>query len=162
MDNHTNSKDINITKMTDEYAKSISRWKYDDIYSFYNHNENDTSGYLDGTHFACTNEGGELIGYFCYGKEARIPTVEENVYDEEFIDIGLSLRPDLCGKGYGLTFFNSGLDYARDVFNTKSLRLSVATFNERAIKLYTKAGFYIDQEVTNSYYNNKFFIMKYK
>jgi len=148
--------------MTEDYASNISRWKYDDIYSFYDHDENDTSGYMDGTHFACLNADGELIGYFCFGAEARIPTVENDVYDDAYLDVGLSLRPDLCGKGYGLAFFNNGLNYGKKLYGTNKFRLSVATFNERAIKLYMKLGFCTQREVTNSYYKNKFLIMNCK
>ncbi len=149
-----------ITAMTKEYARTIFRWKYDDIYSFYDHKEGNINGYMDGTHFACTNADGELVGYFCFGEDARIPTIEENVYDNGFLDIGLGLRPDLCGKKYGALFLNDGMDYAQNMLNAEKFRLSVATFNERAIKVYKKAGFYVELEVTNSYFKNKFFIMK--
>ena len=89
---------INIFSMTTEYARLISLWKYEDEYSFYDHNEKNIIGYMDGTHYACTNDDGELIGYFCFGKDARIPTIEENVYDDNFLDIGLGLKPNLCGN----------------------------------------------------------------
>ena len=149
---------IDISAMTIEYARSISLWKYEGEFSFYDHNERNMEGYMDGTHYACTDDG-ELIGYFCFGKDARIPTVETNVYDDDYLDIGLGLRPDLCGKGYGLPFFKIGLDYAKGHFQTKKFRLSVAAFNERAIKVYAKAGFEVEREVTNSYFKNKFIIM---
>ena len=151
---------IDISTMTTEHARLISCWKYNGVYSFYDHNENNVEGYMDGTHFACMAESGELIGYFCFGENARIPTIEENVYDDGFLDVGLGLRPDLCGKKYGPAFLDKGIDYAQQKFNTKCFRLSVASFNERAIKVYTKAGFYVECEVTNSYFMNKFFIMK--
>jgi len=149
-----------VVPMTKPHAQSISLWKYENEYSFYNANEENIDGYMDGTHYACISENDELIGYFCFGKEAQIPTVEENVYDEASTDIGLGLRPDLCGKGMGLSFFNVGLNYAETALNITSLRLSVAAFNERAIKLYKNAGFVTEGEVTNSYYKNKFLVMK--
>jgi len=147
--------------MTNEFAQQISQWKYDGVYSFYDSDESDIAGLLDGTHYACTNADGELVGYFCYGNGARIPTLEENVYDDCFLDIGLGLRPDLCGKGYGLAFFLKGIDHAQTRYNTKNIRLSVAAFNARAIKLYSKAGFYVECEVTHKFSNNKFLIMIY-
>ena len=150
---------LTVTPMTVEYARQISHWKYDSEYSLYNHVEGDITGYMDGTHYACTNTGGELIGYFCFGKDAQIPTVEENVYNDEYLDIGLGLRPDVCGKGFGLLFLNEGLDYAQQAFGTKHFRLSVAAFNERAIKVYKKAGFRPWHEVTNSYSKLKFLVM---
>ena len=148
-----------IKPMTKEYARQISRWKYDGVYSFYDHDEDSITECMNGTYYACTGEDGELIGYFCYGKAAQIPTVEKNVYDDEYLDIGLGLRPDVCGKGLGYSFMNKGLDYAQQVFGTKHFRLSVAVFNERAIKLYKKVGFCTECEVTNSYSMKKFIIM---
>ena len=151
---------MNMIPMTEEYARSIALWKYEGIYSFYSHNEENIEGYMDGTHFACTDAAGALIGYFCYGEDARIPTIEENAYDHGFLDIGLGLRPDLCGKKVGFSFLLRGVAYAQKIFCTNCFRLSVAAFNERAIKVYTKAGFRVEREVTNSYYGNKFLIMK--
>lgn len=150
---------MNVVKMTEEYACFISSWKYDGIYSFYDHNENGIADFMDGTHFACLDENDKLIGYFCFGADARIPTVENYIYTEDFLDIGLGLKPDLCGKGLGLAFINKGLDFAQKHFNITKFRLSVAVFNERAINVYLKAGFSIKCEVTNSYHKNKFVIM---
>jgi len=151
---------MNINPMTREYSRMISNWKYSGEYSFYDHSDQNTESFIDGAHYACTNKDGDLIGYLCFGGDARIPTVEQDAYDDGFLDIGLGLRPDLCGQGYGLSFIENGLDFAQRMFNTEQFRLSVAAFNERAVKVYKKAGFIVEQEVTNSYFKNKFFIMK--
>jgi RimJ/RimL family protein N-acetyltransferase len=148
--------------MTEEHARAISLWKYDGVYSFYDHNAEHISGFMDGTHYVCLNDAGELIGFFCFGDDARIPTVEENVYDGDYLDIGLGLRPDLCGQHGGLGFVNSGLDYAVRNLGATRFRLSVAAFNERAVKVYERAGFTVEREVTNSYFKNKFYIMMAK
>ena len=150
---------LDVLPMTEEYSRLISSWKYDDEHSFYDHDEGNIEGYLDSTHFACISADGELIGYFCFGDDARIPTIEEDVYDDSFLDIGLGLKPDLCGKKLGLMFLNKGLDYAQKSFNTECFRLSVAAFNKRAIRVYEQAGFITKYEVTNSYFKNKFLIM---
>ena len=150
---------LNVIPMTEEYAKAISLWKYDGEYSFYDHSENNIDGYMDGTHFACEDATGSLMGYFCFGADARIPTVEKDVYDENFLDVGLGLRPDLCGGGYGLSFLNAGLSFAQQKYRTADFRLSVAEFNRRAVKVYVRAGFQIQSEVTNSYFKNKFYVM---
>lgn len=151
----------NIIPMTEEHARAISTWKYEGIYSFYDHNGDAIDGYMDGTHFACINASDELIGYFCFGADARIPTIETNVYDKGFLDIGLGLKPDLCGKSNGFAFLNHGLDYAQKCYATTHFRLSVAIFNERAIRLYKKVGFVEEREVTNSHFKNKFLIMTF-
>ena len=157
-----NTKESSIIPMTDELARIISIWKYDGIYSFYDHSAENHNSFMDGTHFACIGESGNLIGYYCFGEDARIPTVETNVYDDIFLDIGLGLRPDLCGQKLGYSFLCDGLHYAKNLHNTSQFRLSVAIFNERAIKVYKRAGFFVDNEVTNAYFKYKFFIMKLK
>jgi len=146
--------------MTPDHARAVSLWKYGGEYAFYDNSEEDAREFMNGTFYSCLSDSGELTGYFNFGDGAKVPTIEENVYDEGFLDIGLRLKPDLCGKGLGLGFLNLGLDYARSVFNTRKFRLSVAAFNERAVKVYMKAGFTIESEVTNSYFGNKFYIMK--
>lgn len=154
-----NAEGLHIAGLSPENASSIARWRYDGIYSFYSHNGENSDSFMDGMHYACIDESKDLIGYFCFGEDARIPTIEENVYDDGFMDIGLGLRPELCGKGLGLSFLKLGLDYAREYLGYRKFRLSVAAFNERAIKVYSRAGFCKSQEVTNAYFKNKFFIM---
>jgi ribosomal-protein-alanine N-acetyltransferase len=51
------------------------------------------------------------------------------------------MRPDLTGRGLGLAFVEAGLAFARETFAPASFRLSVATFNRRAIAVYARAGF---------------------
>lgn len=51
------------------------------------------------------------------------------------------MRPNLTGKGEGLEFLKSGIKFVKSEYNPEKLTLSVATFNERAIKVYRKIGF---------------------
>jgi ribosomal-protein-alanine N-acetyltransferase len=53
----------------------------------------------------------------------------------------LGIKPNLCGRGSGLDFLNHGLGFARNELSAKGVRLTVAAFNERAIKVYKNAGF---------------------
>jgi len=82
------------------------------------------------------------------------------VYDDVFLDIGLGLRPEMCGKNMGLSFLCKGLDFAREFYKTSNFRLTVAAFNQRAIKVYQRAGFCISQEVTHVISGGKFFVME--
>ena len=86
----------------------------------------------------------ELVGYFCFGEDARIPEGRRlGLYDETALDVGLGMRPDLAGKGLGLEFVLAGLRFAGNRFPTPAFRLTVASFNRRAIRVYEKAGFEI-------------------
>jgi hypothetical protein len=57
------------------------------------------------------------------------------------VGVGLRLRPDLRGKGLGHGFLVAELGFLRRSFCPEVFRLSVATFNERAIKVYEGVGF---------------------
>ena len=59
----------------------------------------------------------------------------------DVLDYGLGLRPDLVGRGLGLDFFRAGLEFARERYRPRLIRLHVAAFNERAIKVYERASF---------------------
>lgn len=149
--------DWRIVPMTAEYAREMSLWKYGGEYSFYD--RNGETDYPEGEAFACLDETGKLAGHFHFGEDARIPTLEENVYAPGYLDIGLGLRPDLCGQGLGEEFLKLGLAFGKAQFSARRFRLSVACFNLRAVKVYERCGFAVDRKVTNSYFKNQFYIM---
>jgi len=134
-----------IRKMTKRQAEDISTWKYDKPYSIYDMDGSKEilDELLDGSYYAVTNEKDELIGYFCFGDAAQVPGGKQcGAYlGDDAIDIGLGMRPDLTGKGMGLKFLYKGLKFAKEIFSSTHIRLTVATFNKRAIKVYEKLGF---------------------
>jgi RimJ/RimL family protein N-acetyltransferase len=137
--------DFIIREMTMEDAIQIAQWKYGEPYSLYSMDGNREAidEFIGGTYYSVHNEYDELIGYFCFGETAQVPGGRmNNLYGgDNIIDIGLGLRPDLTGKGIGLNFINSGIKFAINKFNSLTIRLTVATFNDRAIKVYERAGF---------------------
>lgn len=143
---------MKIIKMEEKIAKNILNWQYDTPYDFYNmsYNGEALKELLDATYYTVFNEQNGLIGYFCFGENAQVPGGNlVNAYKEDAIDIGLGLRPDLTGVGLGYEFIQSGILFAREQFNPSKLRLSVALFNQRAIKVYTKAGFVEEKRFIN-------------
>lgn len=128
-------------------VRAIAEWRYAGVYAVYNF-----SGNLDialpemldrrSPYFAVFNDA-ELIGYFCYGTAAQVrDNPEPHLYDEDgAITIGLGLRPDLTGRGYGATFVQAGLDFAPEHYHPTYFRLFVMPFNQRAIKVYERVGF---------------------
>ena len=135
--------DWNFTPMTAEAAQAIALWQYEPPYDFYNWEEEDgPDGPLVPGAFVC---------------------LEESPYTPGFLDIGLGLWPDLCGKGLGAGFVLAGLAFGRREYGAERFRLSVAAFNRRAIKIYEKCGFAVSQVVTNAAYKdpkfNRFLIM---
>ncbi len=51
------------------------------------------------------------------------------------------MHPDYVGKGYGYEFCTFIVNYIKEKYGETPIRLSVATFNKRAIHLYEKLGF---------------------
>ena len=100
-----------IIPMTKELAAEIAAWRYPGEYAVYDGREDD-SELLDGGAYALLNRRGELVGFYQFGQGARIPTAEPDPYPEGPLDVGLGLRPDLCGLGLGASFLRAGLDFA--------------------------------------------------
>ncbi|GAC1467284.1 MAG: hypothetical protein PVS3B3_30610 [Ktedonobacteraceae bacterium] len=61
--------------------------------------------------------------------------------DDQTVEVGLGLRPDLTRKGLGRVFLTTGLTFGQEHFSVEMWSLSVATFNTRAIHLYEQVGF---------------------
>jgi Acetyltransferases, including N-acetylases of ribosomal proteins len=136
---------LTITPMTCEYARQIGTWVYGGRYFIYSLGE--SAGYisdlLNGSYYAATDEGSNLIGYFCFGKAAQVPAGRgHGMYDDTAItDIGLGIKPSLCGQGLGVGFVNKGIEFARKNLSAQEIRLTVAAFNRRAITVYERTGF---------------------
>ncbi|PEW07326.1 GNAT family N-acetyltransferase [Bacillus cereus] len=136
---------MDIHKLTEEEASEINTWTYEEPYNLYSFSGGSevVEELLDGTYYGYCDDKGELIGYFCFGENAQVPGGREaNLYaGEDVVDIGIGMKPALTGKGMGKTFFQAGIAFAVREFNSKMFRLSVATFNKRAIALYKNIGF---------------------
>ncbi len=125
-----------IRKMNQAEAEDIANnWKYEGEYSFYDMTE-DVEDYeeiispaLRGDIYFSVIEDENLIGFFC---------VEQ---DNNDIEIGLGLKPELTNKGSGLGFVKTILKFVSHNYEFESVILDVADFNKRAIIVYERAGF---------------------
>lgn len=130
--------------MTEKIAVEILNWRYPYPYDFYNNdvNEESMSEILDGTYRAIRDEKGELFGFYCTGNSAQVPAGRiRGVYPDGYIDFGLGMKPAETGRGFGSEFFVFINQEIIDQQPGKSLRLTVASFNKRAVRLYEKFGF---------------------
>ncbi|MEH7250733.1 GNAT family protein [Neobacillus niacini] len=127
----------NFSVLTQEQAANIAfNWHYDGEYSFYDieADKDDLDEFLNSEErgnstFAVTKEN-ELVAFL------NISEIANRTFD-----IGLGMRPDLTGKGNGIEFLRAGINFIQSEFKPEIITLSVATFNQRAIKLYRKVGF---------------------
>ncbi|MCM3609740.1 GNAT family N-acetyltransferase [Planococcus sp. MERTA32b] len=130
--------------MTESIATEILKWRYPYPYDFYNNTVNDESmsEILDGTYRAVRSEKGELFGFYCTGNSAQVPAGRTvGAYPAGYIDFGLGMKPAETGHGLGSGFFTYIKREILEEQPDKPLRLTVATFNKRAIRLYEKFGF---------------------
>lgn len=137
---------LNPVEMTKETALEILSWKYEPPYDFYS-NEADSESLdelLDGSYLAIKDQGDKLIGFYCTGENAQVPKGREvGVYEEECMDMGLGMAPELTGKGNGLLFGSFVVNEIEGKMKGLPIRLTVAAFNKRAIRLYEKLGFVV-------------------
>ncbi|MEG0240560.1 GNAT family N-acetyltransferase [Anaerorhabdus sp.] len=133
---------IAINELSQKNALQIANnWKYSGDFAFYDMTA-DLEDYNEFIHEDMRNnvfevlDENELIGYFSY-------TVED-----DGVEIGLGLRPDICGKGYGKTFVLLIEKYILSLVKTKTLKMNVASFNKRAINCYQTCGYTIVKEFT--------------
>lgn len=135
---------LEIKSMDEEIARQILSWRYDSPYNFYN-NENTPEqirDLLENDYSAIVDRNGELVGFFCVGSSAQVPVgVKFGAYNEDLVDIGLGMAPVLIGQRNGFNFFAFILETIKEIYGSAPLRLTVATFNQRAIRLYEKFGF---------------------
>lgn len=133
-----------VSQMNKELAEEILKWKYDPPYDFYNNefNSDHVIEMMENPYYAVVDANNRLIGFFCIGKPAQVPSGDKyGAYMEEMVDLGIGMNPALTGKGFGAEFFSFIIQYMQANFEDISIRLTVAKFNERAIHLYEKFGF---------------------
>ncbi len=153
--------DFKIIKMNSQDARSIIKWKYPKPYDLYNMDDTECSfsELLNGSYYSVYFDN-LLYGFYCFGKSAQVPIKETlDLYNEKFLDIGIGMNPLLVNKGLGSKVLYAGLEYARKIIDINNLRITVASFNERAIKVYKKSGFEITDSFNRQKDNTSFYIM---
>jgi ribosomal-protein-alanine N-acetyltransferase len=130
---------IRIAPMTATYAADILSWRYPAPYDCYDVTEGDPGYYLDPANgmFAVLS-GAELIGFRSFGPDGRVPG---GAYDDSALDTGGGLRPELTGRGLGRPVITAGLEFGQRRFAPDAFRVTVASFNARALAVVTSLGF---------------------
>jgi RimJ/RimL family protein N-acetyltransferase len=139
-----------VRSMTEEDAVAIAAWRYAPPYDVYNPDgdalelirffcdpANDYHAVYGDSHRQRAG-GTELLGYCCYGADARVPG---GVYPEEALDIGVGMRPDLTGGGRGHDFIGAIIAYGLTRYRPPLLRVTIAAFNERSQRVFRGHGF---------------------
>lgn len=131
------SSSLTFVPMTVLVARDIAdTWKYPQPYDFYDatadpedYQEFVTPAEWPGYFFQVRSRG-DLIGFFAGSPRGHT------------CEIFLGLHPELTGSGLGLAFLRAGLAHLDSLVNCKfQITLDVAEFNQRAIRVYGRAGF---------------------
>jgi GNAT superfamily N-acetyltransferase len=135
---------LRFAPMDEAAARTIVTWHYEAPYDLYDlgleDEEQVVNCFVDplNAYYAIVDPGGNLAGYCCFGVEGQVPGGD---YGEPALDIGLGVRPDLTGQGMGGGFVAAVLEFARQELAPAGFRVTVAEFNERALRVWKKAGF---------------------
>ena len=130
---------IHIAPLTREHAEDISTWRYDAPYGVYDMVGVDPDELLDpevGYHAVMAEN--RLIGFRSFGPDGQVPGWK---YDDSALDTGGGLRPELTGQGLGRTVISAGLAFGRARFAPAAFRVTVASFNARALHTVASLGF---------------------
>jgi [ribosomal protein S18]-alanine N-acetyltransferase len=136
---------MRIVPMTLTHAADILTWRYPPPYDCYDVTGVAPEFLADPVNgfFAVVDASGELAGFRSFGADGRVPG---GTYDESALDTGGGLRPSLTGRGLGRTAIATGLAFGRERFAPKAFRVTVASFNARALKVVESLGFVRESE----------------
>ena len=138
------SEALGFQPMDETAARAILTWRYEPPYDVYSLDAGDPDEemrcFLDPAHayHAIFDRGGFLAAYCCFGPDAQVPGGD---YGPPALDIGLGLHPDLTGQGLGYAFVQAVLRFAQIKFAPAAFRVTVAEFNERALRVWKAARF---------------------
>ena len=136
--------EISFRPVSKEDVQKFYFWRYEPPYDIYNEggdlSDEELAYFLDPqirchAMFDGTNT---LIAYCTFGADGQVPGGD---YKADALDIGMGVRPDLTGQGKGVDYAQAAINFALDTYAPHALRVTIATFNERAQKVWQKAGF---------------------
>lgn len=130
---------MKIVSMTAAYSSEIVTWRYPPPYDCYDMTSTDPAVLAapESGFFALT-DASRLIGFRSFGNDGQVPG---GAYDDSALDTGGGLRPDLTGKGLGREAIQTGLAFGRVRFSPPAFRVTVASFNQRALRVIQALGF---------------------
>lgn len=130
---------LRIAPLTRAHATDIVAWTYDTPYEVYDMAGAEPDELLDpAAGFYAVLAGNDLIGFRSFGPDGRVPGWD---YDDTALDTGGGLRPSLTGQGLGRAVISAGLAFGRAHFAPVAFRVTVASFNLRALRTVESLGF---------------------
>lgn len=133
---------IELRPVTENDIRTFALWRYEPPYDVYNITDNPDEAVVyflqPDIHCSTLLDGEEVIGFCTFGHDAQVPGGD---YDEGGLDIGLGVKPDRTGSGNGDRYVAQVVEHAIASFPPQQLRVTIAAGNQRAIRVWSKAGF---------------------
>ena len=138
---------VQFVTILPEHARDLLTWRYPPPYDIYNEAEVSIQERENIVRFICDpingysamlDETGQFIGGCSHGFDAQ---VEGGNYSEAALDIGLGVKPDYTGRGYGTEIVRQMLLYYHQKLQPKRFRATIAGFNRRSQRVFEKNGF---------------------
>jgi [ribosomal protein S18]-alanine N-acetyltransferase len=130
---------IHVAPLTRAHAEDVATWSYEPPYDVYDMTGAEPDELLDpAARFHAVLAGETLIGFRSFGPDGQVPGWD---YDDSALDTGGGLRPSLTGQGLGRTVIAAGLAFGRSHFAPAAFRVTVASFNHRALRTVASLGF---------------------
>ena len=130
---------MHVAPMTYEHARDICTWRYAPPYERYDMTGAEPGGLVQPeAGFRALLAGHRLIGFRSFGPDGQVPGWD---YDDRALDTGGGLHPTLVGQGLGAQAISAGLAFGRAQFAPQAFRVTVATFNARALRTVEGLGF---------------------
>ena len=130
---------MQIVPLSRDHALDICTWRYPAPYDCYDMTDADPDELLEpALGFHSLLAGDRLIGFRSFGPDGQVPGWD---YDDQALDTGGGLRPQLVGRGLGRQAMSVGLAFGRSQFAPPAFRVTVAVFNRRALRTVEALGF---------------------
>ena len=134
--------DLRLVPLAPAHAAALVTWLYPAPYDCYDLGDADPDDLLDpAACFHALLAGEELVGFRSYGADGRVPGWDYDAHHPGALDTGGGLRPDLTGRGLGRAAIAAGLAHGRMLFDPPAFRVTVAAFNQRALRVLAVLGF---------------------
>lgn len=133
---------FNLAPLTEEHGKSICDWRYASPFDLYNWSPWDQMVTRQ-EQFADPRIRNEQYVAVLGALNKQLVGFAQLFPLVGWTRLGLGLRPDLCGKGLGIHFVTAITQEALRRTPDNQIDLEVLRWNERAIRVYEKAGFAI-------------------
>jgi len=153
---------LSFRRLDKKSASAILDWKYDPPYDIYNLASPDpeaTLKYLldpQNAFYGICGQQGQLNAYSSFGPDGQVPGGD---YSAPALDIGLGIRPDLTRQGQGPEYVKVVIDFTCRTYRPDRLRVTIAAFDKRALRVWEKAGFQLVQKFRGGWANMEFVIL---